>query len=377
MKVIIITDALTAPLYVPRVRFLNNQLRAEGHSVIWYTERYKEIPEEVRPDNLVEVPYYHKHDRLLKGVMSVLLNHKNRHIFDHINPPFRPDIVFCSTFHNFGLLAAERLAERYKCALHIDLRDIAEQTPINAYSRAFLSDNFFYRRLSLKRRDEVLKRANLVTTVSKFHRGVLSEINANTHVIYNGYDAEVFYPTERDKTCSDCTTLLYTGKWYGERMQNPHPLFKALSGHKEIKVVFYTSPDVHPRLRQLADKYDINVELHSYVANSEVPKLLRKADFSLVLTSPENRGVLTTKFFEALGTETPILCTPSDEGELAELINNTEAGIATSDSEEILEFLKRRGEFFISRGGAEPAEFYSRQRQTAELIKLMEQCCRY
>ena len=48
---------------------------------------------------------------------------------------------------------------------------------------------------------------------------------------------------------------------------------------------------------------------------------------------------LTTKFYEALGCEKPVLCVPSDKGALAELIAYTNAGIATEDSEKIKNFI--------------------------------------
>jgi hypothetical protein len=58
-----------------------------------------------------------------------------------------------------------------------------------------------------------------------------------------------------------------------------------------------------------------------------------------VLTIEHTHGMLTTKFYEALGCEKPILCVPSDKGALAELIDYTHAGIATEDTEEMKTFI--------------------------------------
>ncbi|MCQ2344463.1 MAG: glycosyltransferase [Paludibacteraceae bacterium] len=380
MNVIIITDALTAPLFTPRVRFLNRQLLAEGHNVTWFAERYQDIPSDIRPGNLVEIPYYsgHKADRLFKGVLSFLFDHKNR-FFAHkilrhsIERSITPDIVFVSTFHIFGLRAGFAVARRYHCPLHIDLRDIAEQTPTNAYSRPFLSNNALYRKISIGRRNDILRRAASVSTVSKFQKETVSRVNPNTHVIYNGYDSTIFYPS-RKAINQRPITILYVGRWYGERMQDPHPLFRAISGRMDVRLVFYTGVEVHGRLRKLADNYNVNLELHPYVPNPQIPELLRNADIALVLTSPENRGVLTTKFFEALGTRTPVLCTPSDNGELAELIRITHAGIASSDPVEILGFIDgtiRGGGAGLFSAGFDVTVF-SRQYQTSRLINLLK-----
>ena len=51
---------------------------------------------------------------------------------------------------------------------------------------------------------------------------------------------------------------------------------------------------------------------------------------------------MTTKFFEALGVEKPVLCVPSDEESLAEVIRQTNAGIAATDAEQVRTFIKEQ-----------------------------------
>ena len=52
--------------------------------------------------------------------------------------------------------------------------------------------------------------------------------------------------------------------------------------------------------------------------------------------------MLTTKFYEALGCEKPVVCVPSDKGALAELIDYTHASIATDDIETIQSFIREK-----------------------------------
>ena len=59
----------------------------------------------------------------------------------------------------------------------------------------------------------------------------------------------------------------------------------------------------------------------------------------IVLTSKAAKGMMTTKFYEALGCEKPVLCFPNDEGVLATTIKQTNAGIATDDKEAIKAFI--------------------------------------
>ena len=48
---------------------------------------------------------------------------------------------------------------------------------------------------------------------------------------------------------------------------------------------------------------------------------------------------MTTKFFEALGVEKPVLCVPSDEECLAQVIKETNAGLAATSTEQIKTFI--------------------------------------
>ena len=46
-----------------------------------------------------------------------------------------------------------------------------------------------------------------------------------------------------------------------------------------------------------------------------------------------------TKFFEALGVEKPVLCVRSDEECLAQVIQETNAGLAGTNAEEVADFI--------------------------------------
>ena len=70
----------------------------------------------------------------------------------------------------------------------------------------------------------------------------------------------------------------------------------------------------------------------------------------LVLTSEHTHGMLTTKFYEALGCEKPILCVPSDQGALADLMAYTHAGIATDDIDAIRQFILARYQEWQDKG---------------------------
>ena len=75
------------------------------------------------------------------------------------------------------------------------------------------------------RRNQILKKADAVTTVSPWHKEYLSQLNKNVHLIYNGYSEEIFYPKD---VKSDTFDIIYAGRLLDPNAQNPELLFKAI-----------------------------------------------------------------------------------------------------------------------------------------------------
>ena len=68
-----------------------------------------------------------------------------------------------------------------------------------------------------------------------------------------------------------------------------------------------------------------------------------EASVVLILSNKQTlhgpKGIMTTKFFEALGVEKPVLCVTSDEACLASAIEKTNAGVAATNVEEVKAFI--------------------------------------
>ena len=96
----------------------------------------------------------------------------------------------------------------------------------------------------------------------------------------------------------------------------------------------------------------------------------------LVLTNTRTHGMLTTKFYEALGCDKPILCVPSDKGSLAELIAYTNAGIATDDVEHIKQFITERYHEWQQNGFTRQAtqhrEEFTREAQCEQMEQIIQ-----
>jgi glycosyltransferase involved in cell wall biosynthesis len=350
-KILIITDAVTKPLYTPRVRNLYHHFSQKGIEVEWLTEQHEEIPSNFNL-KLHQIPFY-KHKGLLgkiewtiKNILNLLFDYKNNYFTEKIltltqNKQY--DLVFCSTFHTFGLKSALKVSQKQNIPLHIDLRDIVEQCDTNEYNNSKIALGLIsklYRNINISRRNQVLKQADSITTVSPWHADFIKQFNPNTHLIYNGYDSNLFIPQH---TKSEFFDIIYTGKWYSPTLQDPTLLFKALAeiNNPQIRLIWYTNADVHSQISKLAQQHNLTTPLiiNNYVPNNEIPNLLNQSSIILVLTNKGNRGIMTTKFFEAIGVEKPILCVRSDEGCLAQTIQETNAGLAATNVTEVKEFI--------------------------------------
>lgn len=350
-RILIITEAITKPLYIPRIRNIYNHLRRKNIEIDWITEKYEEIPNTFNL-KLHQIPFYKykgtigKIEWVIKNILNIIFDYKNKYFskkildFTH-NKHY--DIVLCSTCHTFGLKASYNVAQKHNIPLCIDLRDIAEQCNANEYSNSKLALGLLgklYRKININRRNKIIKHANNITTVSPWHVDFIKQINNNTHLIYNGYDANTFQPQTIKNEYFD---IIYTGKWYSSNLQDPTLLFQSLSeiNNPQIRLVIYTDSNKHSEIKNLAKQYNITTPLilNNYIANNEIPNKLNESSIILVLTRKENKGIMTTKFFEALGVEKPILCVRSDEGCLAKVIKETESGLAATNVEEVKNFI--------------------------------------
>lgn len=323
-RILILADPYGKPSYAPRLRFLCDYLVGKGYSVSVYTEAFQphDFPHAYPVcEKPVREGAFHW---VFRSLWSLLTDYRNRSFSVWVQQQIagqRFDIVFCTTFSTFPLRAAYEVASQRHLPLFVDIRDLDEQVPDAQYQahRQWWVRPFrkWYSAVNIRRRNRVLRKADCITTVSPWHVEFIRRLNPNIHLIYNGFDPAQFYhePSHTDKFL-----ITYIGRIY--EFQNLSPIERAV---RELNIT------------------DIRLNLHTPDCNTipvtAVGDELRRSGIAVVLTNPAAHGMMTTKFFEALGCEKPVLCVPSDEGCLAQTIHETHAGIATSDMEEIKGFI--------------------------------------
>lgn len=144
------------------------------------------------------------------------------------------DLILCSSFRTFPLPAAQKVADKYKLPLVVDLRDIIEQYTGDEFmshtlpsfcglNKLFVS---VFKRKSLRDRNRVLEKAGYVTTISPWHVDILKQYNPKVELIYNGFDPELFYPEQKT---TDRFIITYTGRLLSTAMRDPSLLMDALA----------------------------------------------------------------------------------------------------------------------------------------------------
>ncbi len=360
---LIISDGFNRPLYGPRMTQLCKNLNAKGWDITLITEQILGEDYVVPHCRFLAMPYYvqfslkHK----IQWLADKLFGNKDRCLYHFAKQNIRLEdfsIVLCSTFNLFPLPTAHKLAKESHLPLVVDLRDITEQWHADSYlaSQLHLPKRIKNRLISIyenkciRQRNTILRDADIVTTISPWHQHFLQSVNSNTHLIYNGFDSDVYTPT--DITTTKCI-ISYIGRLYDFQSRNPQLFLEAIADlHAQglitqdtIHIKFHIEPTMVQPMQELVNKLNLQdyFYISTYIPRQEAISLLQQSSISLLFVAAPSptapQGVMTTKFFEALGCEKPILCVPSDEGCLAQTIRETNAGIATSDIEEIKAFI--------------------------------------
>ena len=371
MKHVLILCDLFPPAFGPRMGYLCKYLKQSDWTPIVVTEKIPACNFQFL-ENICEVhtinyytarhPFLRKLQWLVIFLLSFGFDYKNwkiRRYAEKLISQKQFDALLCSTYRTFPLPAAHKLANKYKLPLIVDLRDIIEQYSGNEFIARKIPAipglqqliTFLFREHSLKIRNQILPQAACITTVSDWHVKTLRQYNPNVQLIYNGFDPEIFYPKTYP---TDRFIITYTGRLLSKAMRDPSLLFESLRQlatesiltPQNCRVYWYVDPESWNVISAEAEKYGITsfIEMKGYVEASQIPEILNKSSVLLLLTNKSSttgpKGVMTTKLFEALAVNKPILCVRNDEGVLEKALKESNAGLAASNVDEVSTFLK-------------------------------------
>lgn len=400
MKILIVCDTFP-PEFAPRMGYLCKYLSRMGCTADVVCEQYSE---DTRFDFLAGSANQVKRVRFFRSLAlpksrwewgllafrDLFFHYKDRKLANEIqcDKAFSGyDLVLCSTYRTFPIQAAAILASHFQVPLVADLRDIIEQYPDRSYLTHRLPFTSLITRHLLKERNRVLRTADAVVSVSEWHREFLKRFNPNTHLIYNGYDPELFFPEHR---ADPYFRIVFTGRMLSVANRNPEWLFKAVShllqsgkiNKADFRLCWHTDEKTRQYIQNESQKYGIGdiSECRGFVPAQEVPALLNRASVLLQLANVADakgpKGVMTTKFFEALAVGKPLLLVPSDESYLTELLHRYDCGLAASDVKSIETFIENQYHKWKQTGSTQIAVhpeisgLFSREEQAKQFLQL-------
>lgn len=361
--ILVVSDPPVAPGYLPRLRYLCDYLDRKGYAVTLLTQTSEPLPfAHNYPIETIRMYSGNTFDWFIKTVWTLLTDWHNRvfakRALTALHGGF--DLVLCTAFSDFPLGAAQRIAQTLHVPLICDIRDLDEQVDDSRYQYQhqqwwLMPFRRLYRAVHIRRRNKVLRAANAITTVSPWHKDFIQNLTSNSvpvYTIYNGFDEQQFYP---ENIRTEQFTITYIGSLFHWQIPALEKVKQAVEGIC-IQMDIHTPQD-HP------------------VAHDRLGDAIRRSGIMLVLTSPNTHGMLTTKFYEALGCAKPILCVPSDQGALAELMAYTNAGIATDDIEAIKAFILQHYRSWEQNGftaqQTQHREEFSREAQTKQMEQIL------
>lgn len=175
----------------------------------------------------------------------------------------------------------------------------------------------------------VIRQADHVITVSRnIAREFANHVNNQDKVVVipNGYDHEDFlHEIPEDRTF----TITYTGT-----ISHRYPIKSFLAAAKKVsesagKIRLRFVGTVPSGIEDEIIKGGVgDVEFTGQVEHLEAIRYMKRSSLLLLLIpdTPGNKGILTGKLFEYIGSKTPILCLGPEDGEASAIIRDSGSG---------------------------------------------------
>lgn len=236
-----------------------------------------------------------------------------------------------------------------------------------------------------KMEKKVLKTADKVLVVGKTMKQHFSKLSNNVHIITNGFDTKNL--SKENISLDTRFTITHIGLMNSDR--NPNNLWKVLANickeninfanDYELKLVGKVSEEV---LKSIKTNQLKNINLVGYVPHSKAQQLQQQSQVLLLAVNrvPSAKMIITGKVFEYLQAKRPILAIAPKNGDLAEIITQTQSGKTVGFNDEnklkliILDWYKQ---YKKSKLTVSPVniERYHRKNLTKKLANLLNELC--
>lgn len=226
-------------------------------------------------------------------------------------------------------LIAQKLHKKNKLKWIADFRD----PWTDLYYNNDFSEQSFAKKKNKILEKLVLKNADCVLTVSESLKEQFSINARRVEVITNGYDNEI--RSAEDTVLDKLFTISYIGLL--PKQSNPKLFFKVLQElcsqnedfKNDLKLNFIGDISDDVRVEVLKNNLEKNTSFKGYVDHEKAIEFQNKAQVLLLLIPniEKSKGILTGKLFEYLIAKRPILAIGPEDGDLSEILKETDSGI--------------------------------------------------
>jgi glycosyltransferase involved in cell wall biosynthesis len=253
----------------------------------------------------------------------------------------------------------------------VDLRDSWTLHPYGELSTVF---GRIYEHVSRFAEPAVVRSADAVTVATEgmenAYKAEYPESAEKFTTIENGYDPDDFPPM--DLKPAEDFLIVYVGKFGNFR--DPGPFFESLSTvvkDHEVRFVHVGNPE--KKVGRLIDRFGLTgvYECTGYLKRSEVTGWIRRANLGLAITG-DSKQEMTTKIFDYMACETPILGCGPQEGSMATAVEKFQYGYPVENDYRLLNNVLRTIIAIKPPNlGDGPYEEYTRRQKAEKLAQLL------
>lgn len=243
----------------------------------------------------------------------------------------------------------------------------------------------FIGRLQCKSEKKWVGSAAMITSVSDYYvKKIAAFVERPGEVILNGYDFEL--PTSLPTTESNVFRITYNGSLYSSQpievfLEAMKTIIRCNAKNISIEIHFpglaFDSTQ-KARVEELSKEIKEHVFITSRLPKEEVIDLQLKSDVLLMVAHTNIKGIPSSKLFEYIGLNRPILVVPNDHDVIESFVTETQSGFIANTSEECVNILtelihkKRMGENRLKNSDTNIREKYSRRNQAKVLGELLD-----
>ena len=238
----------------------------------------------------------------------------------------------------------------------------------------------YIQRLQEKSEKKWVGSAQLITSISPHYVQKISDfVDKPGAVVLNGYERNTSLPVKKEK--NDTFTITYNGSLY-----DTQPIEAFISAVETLIIDkkhtiqlnfpgLAFDPKQAKRIERLAKNIQEYVHITNRIPRKEVLELQEKSDLLVMISHTNLKGIPSSKLYEYISLEKPVLQYPNDQDIVSETLADTGLGIICSSEEEIVNSIEQLilGEKSQLNPNKERIEFYSRERQTKVLAQLIDE----